>query len=192
MASTNTGQTGPQSDPRPLRSEPLPLDLLNTNWIEDGRLCDLLDTVAGTELWLASAVLEPRWKVDGADESSRLALRSARDAIRAVATDSTDPAAREAFNALLAQGYRRHRLTQDGPHTDVVVDGPDRLVPWLAAEVYVDLLTRMPERIRQCQHPQCVLWYLDTSPARTRRWCSMSVCGNRAKASRHYARKPRQ
>ncbi|OPX12458.1 CGNR zinc finger domain-containing protein, partial [Gordonia sp. i37] len=44
---------------------------------------------------------------------------------------------------------------------------------------------RVPDRIRQCQHPQCVLWYLDTSRSGTRRWCSMAICGNRTKARRH-------
>jgi predicted RNA-binding Zn ribbon-like protein len=32
------------------------------------------------------------------------------------------------------------------------------------------------------------LYFYDTSPKRSRRWCSMATCGNRAKAARHYAR----
>lgn len=73
-----------------------------------------------------------------------------------------------------------------GPASSVTIDDPAWLVPWLAAETYLDLLTTRPDRIRQCQRPQCVLWYLDTSRSGTRRWCSMAVCGNRTKAQRHH------
>jgi len=40
----------------------------------------------------------------------------------------------------------------------------------------------------RCQNPACVLWFFDTTRNGTRRWCSMAVCGNRAKARRHYDR----
>jgi predicted RNA-binding Zn ribbon-like protein len=33
----------------------------------------------------------------------------------------------------------------------------------------------------------CGWMFLDLSRQRTRRWCSMEDCGNRAKARRHYA-----
>jgi predicted RNA-binding Zn ribbon-like protein len=33
-----------------------------------------------------------------------------------------------------------------------------------------------------------VLWFYDTTRNGTRRWCSMAICGNRAKAHRHYDR----
>ncbi len=37
-------------------------------------------------------------------------------------------------------------------------------------------------RIRKCSNPDCVLWYVDTTKSQTRRWCSMSICGNVHKA----------
>ena len=46
--------------------------------------------------------------------------------------------------------------------------------------------------IRNCEGPACILWFFDTSKNHTRRWCTMSVCGNRAKASAHRARKRRE
>jgi predicted RNA-binding Zn ribbon-like protein len=36
--------------------------------------------------------------------------------------------------------------------------------------------------IRKCSNPDCVLWYVDTTKSQTRRWCSMSICGNVHKA----------
>jgi predicted RNA-binding Zn ribbon-like protein len=52
-----------------------------------------------------------------------------------------------------------------------------------------DLLTR-PEvrRVRQCANDRCRWLFLDDSKNGSRRWCSMSMCGNRAKAHRHYLR----
>jgi predicted RNA-binding Zn ribbon-like protein len=43
-------------------------------------------------------------------------------------------------------------------------------------------------RVRECANSKCLWLFLDESKNGTRRWCSMSACGNRAKAHRHYAR----
>jgi len=42
------------------------------------------------------------------------------------------------------------------------------------------------DRVRKCANPECGWLFLDDSRAGKRRWCSMSACGNRAKARRHY------
>ena len=42
--------------------------------------------------------------------------------------------------------------------------------------------------IRACEGPVCSLLFLDRTKAHGRRWCSMAVCGNRAKAAAHRAR----
>ena len=44
-------------------------------------------------------------------------------------------------------------------------------------------------RIRVCDAPECSKAFFDTTRSRTRRWCSMSTCGNRAKVSEHRQRK---
>jgi predicted RNA-binding Zn ribbon-like protein len=41
-------------------------------------------------------------------------------------------------------------------------------------------------RLRTCE--RCTWMFVDRGRGRARRWCSMSLCGNRAKAARHYAR----
>jgi predicted RNA-binding Zn ribbon-like protein len=52
-----------------------------------------------------------------------------------------------------------------------------------------DLLTgRRLGRVRQCANADCRWLFVDESKAGTRRWCSMTACGNRAKAHRHYVR----
>jgi predicted RNA-binding Zn ribbon-like protein len=43
-------------------------------------------------------------------------------------------------------------------------------------------------RVGKCCGENCDWLYLDTSRNRSRRWCDMQSCGNRAKARRHYHR----
>jgi predicted RNA-binding Zn ribbon-like protein len=45
--------------------------------------------------------------------------------------------------------------------------------------------------IRRCDHPACTLWFYDRTKSHARRWCSMAVCGNRAKAALHRRRRRR-
>lgn len=42
--------------------------------------------------------------------------------------------------------------------------------------------------VRKCEAANCSLWFLDVSKGHARRWCSMAICGNRAKAAAHRAR----
>lgn len=39
--------------------------------------------------------------------------------------------------------------------------------------------------VRECESPDCVLAFYDTTKNHKRRWCSMEVCGNRHKATLH-------
>jgi predicted RNA-binding Zn ribbon-like protein len=62
-------------------------------------------------------------------------------------------------------------------------------VAWSASEL---LTSRADlERVRVCglhETHECSWLFMDATRGRTRRWCSMASCGNRAKARRHYAR----
>ena len=62
-------------------------------------------------------------------------------------------------------------------------------VLWPVARSAADLLTddRL-SRVRECDAGNCAWLFLDTSRNRSRRWCDMTVCGNREKALRHYRR----
>ncbi len=53
-----------------------------------------------------------------------------------------------------------------------------------AAELLVDTDF---SRVRQCEN--CILHFHDTSKNATRRWCSMQLCGNRAKVAAYAQRK---
>jgi predicted RNA-binding Zn ribbon-like protein len=150
----------------------------------DGLPVDLLATPAGAESWLAANDL-PGPNGEALVEH----LLEARAAIRAVATDRRDPAGRERFNAVLAHGAERVELDEHSrPRHRVEFDHPTWEPAVRAARNFVDLLDVAPDRIRRCEHPNCVLWFFDTSRNGARRWHSMATCGNRLKAQRHYQR----
>lgn len=93
-----------------------------------------------------------------------------------------------AFNAALADAPARRRVLRGGwdigatrPSTGVLL-AP---VLWSAADLLVGSLLA---RVHQCANSECGWLFLDTSKSGNRRWCSMSACGNRAKAHRHYLR----
>jgi predicted RNA-binding Zn ribbon-like protein len=46
--------------------------------------------------------------------------------------------------------------------------------------------------IKACQGHTCTLFFLDKTRARARRWCSMAICGNRAKQAAHRKRAKRK
>ncbi|WP_406117337.1 CGNR zinc finger domain-containing protein [Streptomyces virginiae] len=61
----------------------------------------------------------------------------------------------------------------------------------MCARDLLRVMTQTSGRIRKCANPPCPLHFLDTSRKGQRRWCSMAVCGNRAKARRHRTRHDR-
>jgi predicted RNA-binding Zn ribbon-like protein len=68
-------------------------------------------------------------------------------------------------------------------------ESPDELLHPVA-EAAADLVCSVDFRlIRACEGSVCSLLFLDRTKAHGRRWCSMAVCGNRAKAAAHRARK---
>ena len=97
-----------------------------------------------------------------------------------------------ALNAALGEAPPRRRVRVNG--WDVGSPEPwitTLLAPvlWSAADLLVGL---QRSRVRQCANPACGWLFLDTSKGGNRRWCSMSACGNRAKAHRHYLRQKEQ
>ncbi|MER5882204.1 CGNR zinc finger domain-containing protein [Streptomyces sp. NPDC001941] len=173
------------NDPRPLLGEPVSLDLLNTRWNHEGVREDLLSGTEGLGVWLAANGLDGRFDADAATLRHTLA---AREALLAAVRRPGDPITSAALDAVLEHGRIRATLDARGPGERAEFTDPSWGPGWTAARDYLDLLRTAPDRIRACAHEACVLHFFDTSRNGTRRWCSMAACGNRAKASRHYAR----
>jgi len=64
----------------------------------------------------------------------------------------------------------------------------DRLTHEVAISAVELLTSPRLEKVRECQAPDCAWLFLDASRNGSRRWCDMSVCGNRAKVRRFRGR----
>jgi len=62
---------------------------------------------------------------------------------------------------------------------------PDALLLPIARAMADLVVTADFTDLKACEWHTCTLHFLDTTRGRKRRWCSMSVCGNRAKQAAH-------
>lgn len=110
-----------------------------------------------------------------------------RDALYAVLLHSTgwsavnDEVRRAGASALLTPGTP----AVWGPSTGDL-DAPLLAVAWSAAGL---LISPLAAQVGACPGDGCGWLFAD--PRARRRWCSMALCGNRAKARRHAARRSR-
>jgi predicted RNA-binding Zn ribbon-like protein len=97
-----------------------------------------------------------------------------------------------AFNKYLSHTMRQSRIieTKDGLTWDS--DGSKDKLGWILNPVVrsaADLLVSGDlKRVKRCADFACGWLFLDNSRNKSRRWCDMKDCGNRAKASRFYKR----
>lgn len=95
------------------------------------------------------------------------------------------------FNSMLADTFTHSQLVFTGHRfvwswTDS--HQPEYLL-WQVIRSAAELLTDSHlNRVRECAGTDCGWVFLDMSRNRSRRWCDMEDCGNRAKARRHYGR----
>ncbi|MDX3757520.1 CGNR zinc finger domain-containing protein [Streptomyces mirabilis] len=149
--------------------------LVNTLDIESG--ADSLDTAEGRATF-------------GLAEGEAEAARELRESLRAACLAH---AGHPAHRAVIPLG---ELLARAPLHVTVDEhDGAARLVPAgdsLAARVAGVLADALVEgtwlRLKACEAPTCHWAYYDRSPAGRGRWCSMSVCGARAKMRRYRAK----
>jgi predicted RNA-binding Zn ribbon-like protein len=72
------------------------------------------------------------------------------------------------------------------PDTPIRVDR----VAWWVARSAAELLTSADlTAVRECAGYDCGRLFMDGTKNRSRRWCDMASCGNRAKGRRHYERR---
>ncbi|NMO03545.1 hypothetical protein HH308_20215 [Gordonia sp. TBRC 11910] len=176
------------------------LDFVNTVMVVGGRPADLIATPADLGAWLRSSPIAAEFgaptKVDESVHEQAIGLRSAmRDAFSSLAEGRPVPdAALAGINAVLTDSPGTElRSTAEGdivevPRVDLAHD--DRWTSWILADAAAKLLgSDLRRRLRRCaNHDTCVLMFVDTSRSRTRRWCSMELCGNRSKVAAHHAR----
>jgi predicted RNA-binding Zn ribbon-like protein len=65
---------------------------------------------------------------------------------------------------------------------------PDSLLAPIAEEIAKFISSADFRYVKACQGDDCILFFLDRTRRHGRRWCSMAVCGNRAKQDAHLMR----
>ncbi len=65
---------------------------------------------------------------------------------------------------------------------------PDALLSPIAEEIAKFISSADFRYVKACQGDHCILFFLDQTRRHSRRWCSMAVCGNRAKQAAHLER----
>lgn len=147
----------------------------------DRRRAELLDRRASRHPRAATTVLR-----------RALALREALFGLFAAAAAGREPEPIDfqPFNDFLARALPHLRLCngREGARwcwsgAGEELDGFLWPVAWSAAEL---LTSRDLERVTECGAEDCRWLFIDASRNRSRRWCDMKTCGNRAKARRHY------
>jgi predicted RNA-binding Zn ribbon-like protein len=173
------------------------LDFVNTRRERWRRDVETLPTAGDLGEWLVEAGLlaepmrVPRAVLDEARE-----LREAINAAVVAVTDAEPvPAgvAREIDRWLVHAGTRPHLVLDDSGVPVLGVRGPAASPRRALGTVALDAaemlgLASQRERIRICASDTCSARFYDRSPAGARRWCSMRLCGNVAKARRHRSR----
>jgi predicted RNA-binding Zn ribbon-like protein len=181
----------------PLLGEPLAVELVNTRFAQRGVPVDGLATQQDLAAWLAAHRDQFEADVD-LDAAARhlQEVRALRDTLRelfaaVVAGQRPDARAIATLNRLSRQAPTASQLHWSlGGQPSVTVQpagsDPGAVVLAQLAGAGIGLLGGPDRaRLRACQGPGCVLFFVKQHPRRE--WCS-AACGNRARAARHYYR----
>ena len=181
-----------------LNSIATPIDV-PVDWIADG---------AGLLAWLAQARLVPAEALEsirervlpGELDNVAAQARDLREwfrsfvrehqgrALTATALPALDP-----LNLLLERDTRYTRVVarvagQESPLDLVPLRRwrtPESLLQPLGEALAAVLIEEDFAQVKACAGPACTLLFADHTRAHTRRWCSMEICGNRAKQAAH-------
>ena len=181
------------------------LDFLNTRPVLSGEQpTELLPNFAAVLRWFraasligpgeASELLRQWGETDRArrtlDSLHQLREKLRREILKYEAGGDVQRANVEEINRLMADHPMRTRLiaTEDGFKTEAYYDAdePEDLLGAVAHSIAALFADLDRTKVRKCS--KCVLHFYDTSKKGMRRWCSMQICGNRAKVAAYAAR----
>jgi len=184
------------------------LDFVNTQIVENGHPVDLLRDFSNLVEWLVKAQIlnstDAKEALKGWDEPYRKRIFEKAIAFRAVLRDMVERIAKgksvqqstiDKINKMLSNRIGYYELIESRGGFKVQFHAESNkaihlIVP--IAELASDLLCHNSlSLIKKCENPNCILYFYDISKNHTRRWCSMNVCGNRAKVAAHYNRHQR-
>ncbi|WP_405134210.1 CGNR zinc finger domain-containing protein [Nocardia sp. NBC_01388] len=167
----------------------LALDFIGTVQSRRAEFTDLLETPDDLAEWAVGATL-----LDNAPAADPAALADAtrlREAAYRLALAVTHGEPFGAPDRQLVNDLARGTLPELTVEADGSVKRSGTIETALAAiaRSAVELIGGADRgRIKECGRADCTRLYVDTSRAGSRRWCDMTVCGNRAKSAAFRAR----
>ena len=189
-------------------ADAIALDFLNSVATPVDEPVDWIDDGEGFSAWLEQARLVPSSILEqlrarakpGEFDAVAAQARALREWFREFVGErkgrplaADDLSELEPLNRLLERDERFSQIVMHarGSHVGIEVKAMRR---WRSAE---SLLLPIGEAMAQfvceedfsnvkvCEGPPCTLMFADHTRGRARRWCSMSICGNRAKQAAH-------
>ena len=166
----------PKAAPEPLRLVQL---FLNTTDHEHGR--ELLGTPEQVRTWFGGQGLDP----GPVGHASARRVRAVRESVRGLLVEHGQ-------DEVLADAARRARLTLDlaGGRLVPQAAGLDAVLGTILATIYDAANDGTWARLKACRN--CGWAYWDASRNRSATWCSMQLCGNRAKVRRYRGARDRR
>jgi predicted RNA-binding Zn ribbon-like protein len=168
-------------------------DLVNTWDIEDDR-----DSLAGPDApdGLAEFVAAHGLHDMGLTAADLPALRDLREALRAACLTHAGCELPEAtsrkLDAMLADAPLVLAVTADGDarlRPAPGLAGAALFTSRIAADIAAAAADGSWQRLKACEAEDCLWAFYDRSPAGRGRWCSMQLCGSRAKMRTYRARR---
>jgi predicted RNA-binding Zn ribbon-like protein len=166
----------------------LVIDFVNTAGFDPKR--EDLPTPAVLVEWLSGHDLDPGSRATKADLEEARAVREAlRDLLSAHNEVQTDvPRATAVLDAAAQRSGLGIRFADGVAHAEPSAPGVRGALGRVLAEVSVGMADGTWERMKVCRADDCLHAFLDTAKNRSRAWCSMQSCGNRAKVAAYRER----
>lgn len=180
----------------PLISNYLPLDLVNTEVVSYGKRHNLIKSKEDLLEWLRlMGKVTPFF--------NQLTLKKAQDELSTVMVEKVLK-----FRSILRENFEKiadgeepkesfitflEKKIESAPFSYKILDAKlaripignidDAIMSLIAYEGLSLIYTKKINLIKRCANEECVLLFLDNTGRR--KWCSMKICGNREKVSRH-------
>ena len=166
----------------------LVIDFVNTAGFDPER--EDLPTPAALVEWLSGHRLDPGARATKADLEEARAVREAlRDLLSAHNEVETDvPRATAVLDAAAQRSGLGVRFADGVARAEPSAAGVRGALGRILAEVSVGMADGTWERMKVCRADDCLFAFLDTAKNRSRAWCSMQSCGNRAKVAAYRER----
>jgi predicted RNA-binding Zn ribbon-like protein len=163
---------------------------VNTVDLEDNE--EHLVSTAALASWLADRGLASQGvRATGADLANAIKLREAlRGILLAHNSSPASPQAGETLDAAVCRARLRLRFDADGTaRLEPEAGGIDGALGRLLAIVQAAIAQGTWERLKACRWHSCEWAFYDHTKNHSGAWCTMEVCGNRAKARAYRERR---